>query len=62
MMISDTIRVPKYLSRELPKAPRNVRTTFYYVPDEVLNAEFSTDAERAQTDSPESEDSREILA
>ena len=46
-------RTPKYLSRELPKALRNIRTTFYYVPA----AEVSTDTERVRTDSPESEDS-----
>ena len=46
-------RTPKYLSRELPKAPRNIRTTLYYVP----TAEISTDTERVRTDSPESGDS-----
>ena len=46
-------RTPKYLARELPKAPRNIRTTFYYVPA----AEVSTDTERVRTDNPESEDS-----
>ena len=47
-------RTPKYLARELPKAPRSIRTTFYYVPAAEVS---TTDTERVRTDCPESEDS-----